>query len=227
MNSRNIENKAGAVDGGVINPVKKDNVGLQGVSGAAFGASSPPPQRSTEHFKLASQNHHQKPTRDLAYDPSAAFTPLSVKDNRRELKIKAEGNDDQNPHRTWKKDLEVEAKRKMNTSVCWKPPPKNWVKLNIEGCSSGVQGSAGAGGIIRDESGKWLLGYSKNLGTSNRLASELWALYHGLDLVLERGFRKVLVESVSHEAMKCLQQPTAYLDANRDLIQSCRDLLHL
>lgn len=59
MNSRNIENKAGAVDGGVINPVKKDNVGLQGVSGAAFGASSPPPQRSTEHFKLASQNHHQ------------------------------------------------------------------------------------------------------------------------------------------------------------------------
>lgn len=168
----------------------------------------------------------QKPTRDLAYDPSAAFTPLSVKDNRRELKIKAEGNDDQNPHRTWKKDLEVEAKRKMNTSVCWKPPPKNWVKLNIEGCSSGVQGSAGAGGIIRDESGKWLLGYSKNLGTSNRLASELWALYHGLDLVLERGFRKVLVESVSHEAMKCLQQPTAYLDANRDLIQSCRDLLH-
>ncbi|GAY55924.1 hypothetical protein CUMW_167830, partial [Citrus unshiu] len=91
--------------------------------------------------------------------------------------------------------------------------------------SSRVQGSAGAGGIVRDESGKWILGYSKNLGTSNSLASELWALYHGLNLVWERGFRKVLVECNSHEAVKCLELPTSFLDPNRALILSCREYL--
>ncbi|ESR53983.1 hypothetical protein CICLE_v10021474mg [Citrus x clementina] len=112
-----------------------------------------------------------------------------------------------------------------NSRICWMPPPTNWVKLNIEGSSSRAQGSAGAGGIVRDESGKWILGYSKNLGTSNSLASELWALYHGLNLVWERGFRKVLVECNSHEAVKCLELPASFLDPNRALILSCREYL--
>lgn len=163
----------------------------------------------------------------IAYDTLAAFSPpLSEKGNQRGLKVKTEANDDENSGRTWeKKELEVEAEaeRKLNISVCWMPPPKNWVKLNIEGSSSMVQGSAGAGGIIRDESGKWLLGYSKNLGTSNSLASELWALYHGLNLVWERGFRKVLVECDSHKAVKCLKLRTSFLDPNRSLILSCRE----
>ncbi|KAH9778145.1 RNase H domain-containing protein [Citrus sinensis] len=227
-NSRSIEEKVGVVDEGVINHVKKENMGLLGVSGAAFEASSPHQlQRPSEDSKLTTlQEHHKEPERDEAYDPLAAFSPpLAEKGNQRGPEVRTEVNDDENPPRTWeKKELEVEAERKLNISVCWMPPT-NWVKLNIEGSSSRVQGSAGAGGIVRDESGKWILGYSKNLGTSNSLASELWALYHGLNLVWERGFRKVLVECNSHEAVKCLELPTSFLDPNRALILSCKEYL--
>ncbi|KAH9722163.1 RNase H domain-containing protein [Citrus sinensis] len=228
-NSRSIEEKVGVVDEGVINHVKKENMGLLGVSGAAFEASSPHQlQRPSEDSKLTTlQEHHKEPERDEAYDPLAAFSPpLAEKGNQRGPEVRTEVNDDENPPRTWeKKELEVEAERKLNISVCWMPPPTNWVKLNIEGSSSRAQGSAGAGGIVRDESGKWILGYSKNLGTSNSLASELWALYHGLNLVWERGFRKVLVECNSHEAVKCLELPASFLDPNRALILSCREYL--
>ncbi|KAJ0047890.1 hypothetical protein Pint_16241 [Pistacia integerrima] len=121
--------------------------------------------------------------------------------------------------------VEVKTESKMDVPVHWSPPPKDWVKLNIEGSSIWHLGCAGAGGIVRNEFGKWLLGYTETLGNCSSLTAELNALYQGLKLVWEKGFRKILVESASLEVVKCLEQAPASLDPNRDLIESCRDLL--
>lgn len=60
-NSRSIEEKVGVVDEGVINHVKKENMGLLGVSGAAFEASSPHQlQRPSEDSKLTTLQEHHK-----------------------------------------------------------------------------------------------------------------------------------------------------------------------
>ena len=40
----------------------------------------------------------------------------------------------------------------------------DWIKLNVDGCSNGNLGTAGAGGILRDNLGTWCKGFAINIG---------------------------------------------------------------
>ncbi|XP_056175267.1 uncharacterized protein LOC115691638 isoform X3 [Syzygium oleosum] len=102
---------------------------------------------------------------------------------------------------------------------------RNWVKLNTSGFSRGNTGSAGAGGTVHTSSGNWVLGYSLNLGKWSSLVADLWAIFQGLKLVWDRGYRQVLVVSDSCTALECLKTAPQTSDPNSDLIQSCRDLM--
>lgn len=43
----------------------------------------------------------------------------------------------------------------MNTEKdCWKPPPRNYLKLNISGASKGNPRVAGFGGVLWNEEGR-------------------------------------------------------------------------
>ncbi|XP_048136012.1 uncharacterized protein LOC115742731 isoform X4 [Rhodamnia argentea] len=99
------------------------------------------------------------------------------------------------------------------------------VKLNTSGISRGNASSAGAGGTVHTSSGTWVLGYSLDLGKWSSLAADLWAVFQGLKLVWDRGYRQVLVVSDSSAALKCLKTAPRASDPNIDLIQGCRDLV--
>ncbi|KAK9274140.1 hypothetical protein L1049_018954 [Liquidambar formosana] len=72
----------------------------------------------------------------------------------------------------------------------WIPPPPLWAKLNTDGSSLGNPGPAGAGELIRDHNGQWIVGFIQNVGRSTSMAAELWALRDGLQLAFDSGIRK-------------------------------------
>ncbi|KAL3533489.1 hypothetical protein ACH5RR_007010 [Cinchona calisaya] len=58
--------------------------------------------------------------------------------------------------------------------IGWSPPPPGWFKLNLDGSSLGSPGLLGAGGLIHNHFGEWVVGYAWKLGLANSLAAELW-----------------------------------------------------
>lgn len=85
--------------------------------------------------------------------------------------------------------------------MAWHPPPDTAVKVNVDGSSFGNPGQSGFGGVIRDSTGTWHLGFSGSCGYTTNLNAELHAIYHGLRLAWNNGFRKVLCESDSMTAL--------------------------
>ena len=47
------------------------------------------------------------------------------------------------------------------------------MKLNTDGSANGNPGLAGCGGVIRDDSGQWIVGFSKCIGITNSFAAKL------------------------------------------------------
>lgn len=108
--------------------------------------------------------------------------------------------------------------------IGWKYPTDGWIKLNVDGCSKGNPGMAGAGGAIRDNMGSWIGGFARNIGICSSVTAELWAIYIGLQLVWAKGFRKVLLESDSRFALG-LTGDCVKIDRNYNLIMHIRAML--
>ncbi|KAE8707210.1 hypothetical protein F3Y22_tig00110386pilonHSYRG00026 [Hibiscus syriacus] len=86
----------------------------------------------------------------------------------------------------------------------WKPPPKGWLKLNIDGARNIMAGNATCGGVVRNDEGKWITGIFKFIGTCTALEAELWGTLEGLDEVWNQGARKVILETDIGEVKQIL-----------------------
>ena len=47
------------------------------------------------------------------------------------------------------------------------------MKLNTDGSANGNLGLAGCGGMIRDDSGQWIVGFSKCIGITSSFVAKL------------------------------------------------------
>ncbi|KAG2722809.1 hypothetical protein I3760_02G143800 [Carya illinoinensis] len=81
--------------------------------------------------------------------------------------------------------------------VRWFRPKQGWVKLNIDSSSLGNPGSAGAGGVIRDEDGKLLGAFSVFLGQGSNNYAEMRSLLEGIRRCHHLGFYRIEIESDS------------------------------
>ncbi|KAK9029762.1 hypothetical protein V6N11_026864 [Hibiscus sabdariffa] len=61
------------------------------------------------------------------------------------------------------------------------------------------------GGVLRDDCGEWVFGFSRKVGRCSVLLAELWAIHDMLQHVWTLGPRKVLIESDNVEAIRILQ----------------------
>lgn len=61
----------------------------------------------------------------------------------------------------------------------WERPPKNWISINTDGSVCGPQFKASTGGVLREECGKWLVGYGRNIGSFSVAKAELWEIWDG------------------------------------------------
>lgn len=109
-------------------------------------------------------------------------------------------------------------------SIRWELPSCGWTKLNTDGLANGWPGRAGAGGLIRDDYGRWMRGFRRNLGISNSMLVECWAFRDGMKLARELRIRFLEVEldakAVSDSFCSCLDDKTLL----RQLILDCRRL---
>ncbi|KAG5249134.1 non-LTR retroelement reverse transcriptase [Salix suchowensis] len=115
--------------------------------------------------------------------------------------------------------------RKELQQVGWTYPANDWIKLNVDGCSKGNPGEAGAGGVLRDGMGSWIAGFARNNGICSSVTAELWAVYIGLQLTWDRGYRKVILESDSSVVVGLMNGDKVSMDRNCTLIMKIRDML--
>lgn len=85
---------------------------------------------------------------------------------------------------------------KVNCRLAWFTPLEGFIKLNTDGSFKNYSGLAGAGGVVRNSQGSWLLGFVVNLGKSNCFMDGTWGILHLL-LIKKLDFEKVFAESVS------------------------------
>ncbi|XP_028060479.1 uncharacterized protein LOC114264070 [Camellia sinensis] len=116
----------------------------------------------------------------------------------------------------------------LNTTTAkinqWHHPPPHWVKLSMDGSVQGQENKAGARGIIRTADGKWVFGFQHFIGCTTVVAAELWALWISLQLTCDGGFRAVVVETGSLDAIKAVGI-IDQMDPNFNICQEIRDLM--
>lgn len=62
---------------------------------------------------------------------------------------------------------------KVVVAIRWNKPLEGWYKLNTDGVSFENPGKDGGGGIIRDNQGNWVKGYSRAIGFTTSITAEL------------------------------------------------------
>lgn len=68
------------------------------------------------------------------------------------------------------------------------------IKLNTDGCFYEFNKTSGFGGIFKDCLGSWMLGYYGKANCTSSLEVEIWALYLGLTIILEKELSNVTIE---------------------------------
>ena len=71
---------------------------------------------------------------------------------------------------------------KRVVQIRWDKPQSGWFCLNTDGFALGSSGKAGCGGLIRNDQGEWVGGFSRRLGCISSFTAELWGLRDGLIL---------------------------------------------
>lgn len=108
--------------------------------------------------------------------------------------------------------------------VQWHTPPEAYIKLNVDGSSLGNPGRSGFGGILRDMNGEWVSGFSGFCGYTTNINAELLAIYHGLRVAWDMGFRLVICESDSQVAISLVTTEVDQFHPHANLINSIKRL---
>ena len=108
--------------------------------------------------------------------------------------------------------------------VKWEKPAIGWRKLNSDGSSLGNPGRAGGGGLIQDEEGNWVLGYSRQIDITLSFIAELWALRDGFMLCVDRNFSTVMVEMDAKVIIEVLNNPNNTNLIISSIADDCRKL---
>ena len=108
--------------------------------------------------------------------------------------------------------------------IRWKAPIWPCVSLNTDGAMKRF-GYAGAGGLLRDYNGNWLMGFTVNLGMCSVLSAELWGLLHGLKVAWDYGSRHLQVGVDNKNVVLLLERAHPPANENAILVKTIRELL--
>ncbi|KAH9724217.1 putative ribonuclease H protein [Citrus sinensis] len=113
---------------------------------------------------------------------------------------------------------------RVETMIHWKAPIWSCVGLNTDGAMK-RSGYAGAGGLIRDSNGNWLMGFTVNLGMCSVLSAKLWGLFHGLKVACDYGFRHLQVGVDNKNVVHLLERAHPSANENAILVKTIQELL--
>ena len=109
--------------------------------------------------------------------------------------------------------------------VRWEKPQVGWRKLNTDGASKGNPGLAGCGGVVRDENGRWIAGFSRRIGVTSSFEAELWGLREGLIFCSNLNIHSILVELDAKAVVDVVLNPNYHNRAVSPILEDCRLLL--
>ncbi|KAE9595687.1 hypothetical protein Lal_00030672 [Lupinus albus] len=112
--------------------------------------------------------------------------------------------------------------------IRWTKPEWGWVKLNVDGSRDhiGYPPSSGCGGVMRDASGTWLLGFSQKLNPSYEVhMTEIVAILKGVKLAREMNVQKLVVESDLESAVSMVENGVRANHPQYTIISSIKQLL--
>ncbi|KAE8665796.1 hypothetical protein F3Y22_tig00112528pilonHSYRG00017 [Hibiscus syriacus] len=81
------------------------------------------------------------------------------------------------------------------------------LKMNTDGASQGIPGIAGAGGLLRNEKGEWVMGFAAHLGVCTSVAAELYVIRTGLALALawKYGYSSIVCEVDAKSVLQLIE----------------------
>ena len=98
--------------------------------------------------------------------------------------------------------------------------------LNTDGSALSNPRVVGVGGILRDHLGCWIAGFSLHLGIATNNMAELVAVWQGLAMAWQLGFKFIRLELDSNVVLTWLTNTTvSYCTNMMPLICDCRSLM--
>ncbi|KAL4379262.1 hypothetical protein GQ457_02G040270 [Hibiscus cannabinus] len=114
----------------------------------------------------------------------------------------------------------------ISSPAKWFAPPHGWVKANVDGAVRLHDSAAVCGGLIRDEEGNWLIGFSRSLGCCSVLFAELWGVHDALKHAWSMGHRCLILESDSADVVDMFNKQQVVLQGNT-LTSEIRRMINL
>lgn len=102
---------------------------------------------------------------------------------------------------------------------------KDYFQLEANG-SVHRNGQCGYGGVIRDQEGRWICGYSGKMNPVPPAIAELMRIITGLTICWNRGFRNIFVHSNCIETINLITRGSIMVHPFRDMIEDVRGLFY-
>ena len=96
------------------------------------------------------------------------------------------------------------------------------MKLNTDDSANGNPSLAGCGGVIRDDSGQWIVGFSKCIGITSSFATELWGLKEGLISCCNLNITSLEMEFDAKVIVDILNKPAYVNNIISPILDDCR-----
>jgi ribonuclease HI len=91
--------------------------------------------------------------------------------------------------------------------VIWQPPLFDWLKCNIDGAVVGCPGSASCGGVFRNHSSDFVLGFAEPLGLATSYFAELCGAMRAIEIAFQNDWHNIWIESDSTLVVSAFQSP--------------------
>ena len=82
----------------------------------------------------------------------------------------------------------------------------------------------GCGGLVRDEHGSWIGGFTRYIGSTNSFIAELWGLREGLLLCCNLDIDFLVVEVDAQAVVEIFKNDSYVNNAISPLLDDCRHL---
>ncbi|XP_028100952.1 uncharacterized protein LOC114300280 [Camellia sinensis] len=99
------------------------------------------------------------------------------------------------------------------------------LKMNTDGNARGDPGDGGFGGLIRDEKGIWICGFYGKLTKCSCIEAEIWAIYRGLTIAFEKGYKDLIIETDSMDAIDMQKKKVEVISSLRSLVEDSKFLI--
>ena len=96
------------------------------------------------------------------------------------------------------------------------------MKLNTDGAVNGNPDLVGCGGVVRDDLGQWVIGFSKCIDITSSFAAELWGLMEGLILYCNLNVTSLEIELDAKAIVDILNKPDYVNNIISPILDDCR-----